>query len=199
MILSDREIKSALGTRAIYIDPDPRLDESLWASTAIDLRLDDELLIWNNQGSTPSQILRTPDDPEFDFEDIKKQCTSRKKIDSETGHVLAPGDFLLGWTKEKIKLPERSRIAARVEGKSSLARLGIGVHVTAPTIHAGFGFKLANPHLPGRAIQLEIFHHGTYPVRLCAGMKVCQLIFEEVHGTPERGYSGRFADQGPQS
>ncbi len=84
-----------------------------------------------------------------------------------------------------MELPIQSRIAARVEGKSSLARLGLGIHVTAPTIHAGFKGE----------IQLEIAHHGTIPVRLTVGMKVCQLIFEMSLGTPEKGYQGQFQGQ----
>jgi dCTP deaminase len=55
------------------------------------------------------------------------------------GVRLGPASFYLGWTLQAVGLPHRSRIAARVEGKRSLARLGLGIHVTAPTIHAGFG------------------------------------------------------------
>ena len=105
--------------------------------------------------------------------------------------------FLLGWTIEKIQLPYTSRIAARVEGKSSLARIGIGVHVTAPTIHAGFGYRPDDPTFPGNPIQLEIWNVGPLKVRLVKGLRICQLIFEEVHGTPSKGYDGRFAIQGP--
>jgi dCTP deaminase len=103
---------------------------------------------------------------------------------------------VLGWTIERIRLPYHSRIAARVEGKSSLARLGLGVHVTVPTVHAGFGFKETVPDHPGTPLQLEIWHVGPLPIRLMSGMPICQLIFEEVHGTPEKGYAGMFADQG---
>jgi dCTP deaminase len=99
--------------------------------------------------------------------------------------MVEPGDFVLGWTEEYIDLPTQSRIAARVEGKSSLARLGIGIHITAPTIHAGFE----------GTIQLEICNHGTLRVRLTPGMRVCQLIFEQTAGTPEKGYVGQFFGQ----
>jgi dCTP deaminase len=105
--------------------------------------------------------------------------------------------FLLGWTIEKIQLPHSSRIAARVEGKSSLARLGIGVHVTAPTIHAGFGYRSNDPSFEGNPIQLEIWNAGPLKVRLVKGLRICQLIFEEVHGTPSKGYDGKFSIQGP--
>ncbi|MGD0511380.1 MAG: hypothetical protein ABSA33_06095 [Candidatus Micrarchaeaceae archaeon] len=88
-------------------------------------------------------------------------------------------------TEENIELPIHSRLAARVEGKSSLARLGIGIHVTAPTIHAGF----RGP------IQLEICNHGVLQVKLMAAMRVCQLIFEQTLGTPDKGYTGQFYGQ----
>jgi len=76
-------------------------------------------------------------------------------------------------------LPVHTRLAARVEGKSSLARFGLGVHITAPTIHSGFA-------LP---IRLEIMNHGYLPIRLREGMKICQLIFELTLGTPEKGFA----------
>lgn len=98
---------------------------------------------------------------------------------------MEPGSFVLGWTEENIELPVHARLAARVEGKSSLARLGIGIHITAPTIHAGF----KGP------IQLEICNHGPIRVKLMGNMPVCQLIFEQTLGTPDKGYSGQFFAQ----
>jgi dCTP deaminase len=115
------------------------------------------------------------------------------------GYELLPGRFVLGWTAERIQLPHRSRLAARVEGKSSMARLGLGIHVTAPTIHAGFGIKEGDSSHEGSALQLEIWNVGTLSIILDPGIPICQLIFEEVHGTPEKGYAGRFAVQGPES
>lgn len=105
--------------------------------------------------------------------------------------------FILAWTEQKIQFPHTSRLAARVEGKSSLARLGMGVHVTAPTIHAGFGYRAADPLFLGNPIQLEIWNAGPLTIRLTKGLKICQLILEEVHGTPNQGYVGRFSLQGP--
>lgn len=104
---------------------------------------------------------------------------------------------MLGWTAEYIQLPHRSRLAARVEGKSSLARLGLGIHVTAPTIHAGFGCGPDIKDHPGSPLQLEIWNIGNLTIVLDPGTAICQLIFEEVHGTPEKGYAGTFAIQGP--
>jgi dCTP deaminase len=104
---------------------------------------------------------------------------------------------VLGWTRERIQLPPRSRLAARVEGKSSLARLGLGIHVTAPTIHAGFGYKENDSSYQGSPLQLEIWNVGRLSIILDAGMPICQLIFEWVDGTPEQGYRGQFTVQGP--
>ena len=92
---------------------------------------------------------------------------------------------MLAWTKEYLPLPVHSRLAARVEGKSSLARLGVGIHITAPTIHAGFSGQL----------QLEIVNHGAAPIVLREGMRICQLIIETTLGAPEKGYSGLFTGQ----
>ena len=92
---------------------------------------------------------------------------------------------MLAWTRERVVIPFKSRLAARVEGKSSLARLGISIHVTAPVIHSGFTGQ----------IQLEMCNFGPYEIELTPDMYVCQLVFEMTTGTPERGYSGIFSGQ----
>jgi dCTP deaminase len=78
-----------------------------------------------------------------------------------------------------------------VEGKSSLARIGLGIHVTAPTIHAGFGAEREE----GVPIQLEIFNLGPWTIHLTPGMRICQLIFEEVRELPSAVYRGQFQQQ----
>ena len=99
-----------------------------------------------------------------------------RRLRFQTKDTLSPQEFILGYTRQFIYLPNRSRIAAQVEGKSTLARLGVGIHVTAPTIHAGFGYNDENPDEPGLPIQLEIFNLGRFIVYLAAGMPICQLI-----------------------
>lgn len=113
------------------------------------------------------------------------ETTTVLKIDEQEGYEFKPGHMVLAWTREYVELKYQSRIAARVEGKSSLARLGIGIHLTAPTIHAGFAGQ----------IRLEMVNHNKLPVKLRVGMKICQLIFEQTLGTPVRGYEGRFSGQ----
>src|SRR5262249_15709920 len=113
-------------------------------------------------------------------------------LPEEDGYPLPPRGFILGFTIERVRIPHESRIAARVEGKSSLARIGLRVHLTAPTIPAGFGPEQGRPLLP---IQLEIFNLGPWVIRLKAGMPICQLIFEEVREVPSQGYQGQFGGQ----
>lgn len=207
MILSDREIEAALRRGAVVIhppppginDPVPEGQKSPWSSTTLDLRLYPELTLWKQPGGDGSDVrFHHPDHPEFNFDKILDQYAEKYVIPPDGEYELKRDEFVLGWTLEEIQLPSVSRIAARVEGKSSLARLGIGIHVTAPTIHAGFGVKQDDAKYPGSRIRLEIFHHGYYPVKLKPGMLICQLVFEEVHGTPAKGYEerGRFAVQG---
>ena len=88
-------------------------------------------------------------------------------------------------TKERVDLNLKGKVAARLEGKSGLARIGLGVHVTAPTIHAGF---------PG-TIQLELVNHGPMPIKLRPGMAICQLIIETIKGTPSMAHKSQFAGQ----
>lgn len=194
MILSDREIRAALARGSLRITPDPRTEVALWSSTALDLKLDGQLSRW----SLPPAALQDvcPAEPDFDYHTLSSQYLSPFPM-PEGGYPMAPGEFLLGWTLERLQMPHTSRLAARVEGKSSLARLGLGVHVTAPTIHAGFGYKANMPEYIGSSIQLEIWNVGPARIVLKAGMRICQLIFETVDGTPELGYEGTFTIQGP--
>jgi len=214
MILCDREIRAAMARGALRISPAPAADSPHWSSTALDLTLDGELSRWvppAAEGFEGGSF--NPGSRRFNFKKIAERYCETIRIDTGQGFVmepaailgdagsgfrLSPAAFVLGWTAEKVRLPYTSRLAARVEGKSSLARLGVGVHVTAPTIHAGFGDKAGAPDYPGIPIQLEIWNAGPLPIRLVKGLRICQLIFEEVHGTPDKGYSGIFAEQGPQ-
>lgn len=179
MILTDREIQVSITGGQIVITPRP--ESKAYSSTSVDLKLSNVIRLWNKTEKS-SEVDPGKDGYSFD-EFVEKNST--KQTMTETGHFVQPGDFLLGWTNETVELPVNSRIAARVEGKSSLARLGIGVHVTAPTIHAGFR----------GVIQLEICNHGCFSVCLKPDMRVCQLIFEQTLGTPEKGYKGQFSGQ----
>jgi dCTP deaminase len=195
VILSDREIKAALERASIRMTPDPRTEASLRSSTALDLRLGEPLAYWDlSAAGAPAHF--SPADASHILQALIAQFVRPMPMPPE-GCPIVPGQFYLGWTLERIQLPHRSRLAARVEGKSSLARLGLGIHVTAPIIHAGFGYTDLNPTFLGNPIQLEIWNTGPLPIILKPGMRICQLVFEHVDGTPEQGYTGQFATQGP--
>jgi dCTP deaminase len=196
MILSDREDKLALARGHIRLTPLPGPDR--FSSMAIDLSLDEELSVWDpgRHAAPGGPPIVSPKGPGFDVAALLQQHGRTFPIPPE-GFVLGPWAFVLGWTAERIQLPHSSRLAARVEGRSGLARLGLGVHVTAPIIHAGFGHT-PDPAYPGTRIRLEIWNFGPFRIRLEKGMKICQLLLEEVHGTPEKGYEGAFATQAPE-
>jgi dCTP deaminase len=164
---------------------------------AVDLTLHESISFW-----TPAPEHRVgplvvyPARPGFDVEGLMREHGTTTTIPDE-GFILKPGGFVLGWTVEQTRLPHNSRLAARVEGRSNLARLAVGAHVTAPTVHAGFG-ESVDPQHPGTRIRLEIWNGDELHVCLEKGMRICQLILEEVHGTPEKGYQGAFAIQAPE-
>lgn len=183
VILTDREIQIALQRGQIIIDPLPQVDVA-YSSTSVDLTLDSVLTLFD-VGKTFVKKVIDPTHQDYDIDQALQELTKELKIDAAKGFDLEHGKLLLGWTAEYVKLPYDSRLAARVEGKSSLARLGLGVHVTAPTIHAGFDGQ----------IRLELVNHGPLPITVKPGMRICQLIFEQTLGTPQRGYQGQFSGQ----
>lgn len=182
MILTDREIKIAIDNQLIEVSPGPSPDA--YSSTSLDLTLDERLIEFNVQAAG-LDIVIDPGVPGYNFNRMLPGISSKIDVPAD-GYTLKPNILILAWTRERIHLKPASQIAARVEGKSSLARIGLSVHVTAPTIHAGF----KGP------IQLEIVNHGKYPIRLRTGMSICQLIFEKTLGVPEKGYQGQFLNQG---
>jgi dCTP deaminase len=196
MILSDREVRAASERRLIWISDVPAVSSKRWSSTTLDLTLADEIRPWQAQGGAGADVIIDPSDAEFNSNLLINQRTQAVSCDKE-GYIIQPHSLVLGWTQEKIKLPNASRIGARVEGKSSLARIGLGIHVTAPTIHPGFGEKLDDPNFVGSPIRLEVWNIGPLKIRLKRGMPICQIIFEEIHGIPEGAYAGQFAIQGP--
>jgi dCTP deaminase len=183
MILTDREIRLALRTGRIVIQPVP--DDPSFSATSVDLTLGDRAREWI-AAPAGSDLRIDPGSPQgFHYKGVEHALTVPVEPNPAGQFVVEPGGFLLGWTREHVDLPVEHGIAARVEGRSSLGRIGIGVHVTAPTIHAGFK----------GLIQLEIVNHAPNPVLLTPGMRVCQLIFELTMGTPEKAYGGQFLGQ----
>lgn len=175
MILSNVEILNCLNAGLFSIKGIAGLDPTKppFNTSAVDLRLGDEIFE-PNQTPTPSQLdLTNPGIAQH----LAKNGT-RCKITQSQPYSLSPNKLILAKTIEAVDFPllNSSSIcySARVEGKSSLARCGILVHFTAPTIHAGFR----------GTITLEIINLGIHKFLLTPGMYVCQLIIEEVKGVP---------------
>ncbi len=184
MILSDRAIQEAVRDKKLIIDPAPPPEQ--YNTTSVDLRLGRILKIWDKIPLGLSFVV--------DYDDVKIQTLSKYAIDAPLDHdgcfTLKPQQFMLGQTLEKIGLPLDSRLAARVEGRSSLARLGVVVHLTAPTIHADFGGTVGSP------ITLEIFNMGPFHIKIEPGVsKICQIIVERVEGAHGGAAPSQFRDQ----
>jgi dCTP deaminase len=160
MILSDRDIKMYLEKGNIVVtSPDGDHLSNIGASS-MDLRLGRFFKLYDH---AKSPVL-DPMKPET-FEGIAKMIEIKE---DNVPFIVQPGEFVLGVTLEKIKLADD--LVARVEGRSSLGRLGIIVHSTAGFIDAGFE----------GTITLEITNINRMPVALYPGMRVCQLAFEEM-------------------
>ncbi|MBI4504215.1 MAG: dCTP deaminase [Chloroflexi bacterium] len=183
MILSDREIEDLLAKRAIVIEPPPLPRQ--YTTSALDLTLGDELYEFRTPQEIQQEIQAAQPrgvrlsvaidmaDPYFAAISQKYLRPVRKEPDGS--FLIERHQFVLGSTREYIKLPKEQRIAARVESKSTLARFGLVVHLTAPTVHAGFSGVLV----------LEICNLGYYPLRLVPGQRICQLIFERLRRVPK--------------
>jgi dCTP deaminase len=178
-VLCDSELLATLDAGQLEVDPKPPVDH--FTPCSIDLTLGVELKRWKPAGG----ITIDPADPKFNFAQIASSLLEPMPLDSTGAVVINPQEFLLGITHERVHLPSSSRLCARVEGRSTLARLGLGVHVTAPTIHAGWNGKIA----------LEIAHHGNVPIRLVPGLRICQLIVEQLFGTPRARLRTAFQNQ----
>ena len=180
MILSDVEIQKAIYERKIIVEPRPT-DEQ-YTTSALDLYLGAELLEYKTTAELASEepvgVERSIiiDLTSVKIPDLLRRYAKPLPVESDGSVVLPPQKFILGITRERVELPKESKLAARVEGRSTLARLGLVVHLTAPTIHAGFAGH----------IVLEMFNFGNYQLRLHPGrLAICQLIFERLKQIPK--------------
>lgn len=184
MILSDVDIKKAIKEQNLIIKPIP--NEEQIDSTTIDLRIGEPFYRWDPQLVNQKGVNVNIDIDDFDFRTLASTYLQKVKKNRTGKYVIEPGVFYLAPTYEKIGLPTHSKLAARVEGKSSLARLGLVIHMTAPTIHCGYG--------PG-IITLEIYNYGPFPITVTPGKSlICQLIIEQVTSEPKERH-GKFQYQ----
>lgn len=169
MILSDRDIRKQIAAGRIGVDsPLADHDQNIHASS-MDMRLGKFFKVYEHTKFAVLDPIKAES-----FKDLTKLI---EITDPGEPFIVHPGDFVLGVTIEKIKLPDN--IVARVEGRSSLGRLGIIVHSTAGFIDAGFE----------GTITLEISNMNRVPVALYPGMRVCQLAFEEMSSPAEVPYN----------
>src|SRR5512132_2590950 len=151
MILSDRTIREELAAGRIVIDP---LDEACIQPSSVDLRLDRLFRVFLNHTM-----------PVIDVRQDLTDLTRLVEIDEGDAFILRPGEFVLGSTYERVAVPDD--LVARIEGKSSLGRLGLLIHSTAGFIDAGFSGH----------ITLELSNVANLPITLYPGMKIGQVSF----------------------
>lgn len=184
MILTDGAIRQALQDGRLILDPIPPPHH--FNTTAVDLRLGPILKVWEKIPKGANLVL--------DYDDVKipdlHQFSQDATLGQDGSFQLEPNQFVLAQTLEKVGLPIAGKLAARVEGRSSLARLGVVVHLTAPTIHADFG------GVKGAPITLEIINLGPFHIRIKPGSsRICQLIIEQVEGESGSALPSQFQNQ----
>ena len=172
MIFSDRSIKEAIETGRIEIDP---FDPSFVQPSSVDLRVDRVFAVFENH--------RYPHiDPRADQDDLTKEVA----VEGDEPFILHPGEFVLGATYERVRLG--NDIVARLEGKSSLGRLGLLIHSTAGFVDPGFDGYLT----------LELSNVANLPIAIYPKMKIGQISFYQMttdhpYGSSEAGskYQGQ--------
>jgi len=164
-ILSDQDLKEYMKNKKIIIDP--LKDEEQIQPSSVDMRLGDEFKVF--------KVIRKPYIDPKDDEDLASYMESII-VENNNAFIIHPGEFALATTYEYVKVP--NDLVARVEGRSSMGRLGVTMHVTAGYIDPGFEGK----------ITLEISNIGAMPVALYPGQRVCQLVFETMTNPAEKPY-----------
>jgi dCTP deaminase len=162
VLLSDRDILAEIKANRVVVEP---YDESMIQPSSIDFRLDRYFRVFENH--------RYPHiDPAADQSDLTREV----EPNGDEPFILHPGEFVLGSTLEVVTLPDD--LAARVEGKSSLGRLGLLTHATAGFVDPGFSGH----------VTLELANVATLPIKLYPGMKIGQLCFFRLSSPAEHPY-----------
>jgi dCTP deaminase len=162
VLLSDRDIRTEIQTGRVRLDP---WDAAMVQPSSVDVRLDKFFRLFDNH---KYRVI----DPAME----QPELTRLVEVDPSDGLVLHPGEFVLGSTLEAVTLPDD--LAARVEGKSSLGRLGLLTHATAGFVDPGFSGH----------VTLELSNVATLPIMLWPGMKIGQLCFIRLTSPAEHPY-----------
>ena len=161
-VLSDGTIRRLVAEGRIVIEP---WDEALVQPASVDLRLGDSFRVFHNHRVTAIDLREPP-----------RNLTEEVRIEEGEAFAIHPGEFVLGRTLESVAIPED--VVARIEGKSSIGRLGLIVHATAGFVDPGFRGTLT----------LEITNLTRVPIKLYAGLPIAQLSFMALDQAAERPY-----------
>ena len=165
VVLSDRTIREEIEAGRIVIDP---YDEDLLQPSSVDVRVDRRFRVFHNA--------------RYPFIDVRQPMEGLTDLveppDGEP-FILHPGEFVLGQTLERVTLPDD--LVARLEGKSSLGRLGLLIHSTAGFVDSGFSGNLT----------LELSNVANLPITIYHGMKIGQISFMRMDGPVESPYGAR--------
>jgi dCTP deaminase len=162
VVLSDAAIRRQIEAGRIGIDP---FDSALMQPSSLDVRVDRLFRVFRNSRY-----------PYIDVKAEQEELTELVQVDSEEAFILHPGEFVLGSTLERVRLPDD--LVARLEGKSSLGRLGLLIHSTAGFIDPGW-----DGH-----VTLELSNVANLPITIYPGMKIGQLSFVQLSEPAERPY-----------
>src|SRR5256884_3978585 len=165
MILSDRTIREELKAGRIVIEP---VDDGDIQPSSVDLRLDRYFRVFRNHTQRV-----------IDVKEDQENLTELVEIDAEDVFILHPSEFVLGSTSERVALPDD--LVARLEGKSSLGRLGLLIHSTAGFVDAGWDGHLT----------LELSNVANLPITLYPGMRIGQISFLQMTSEAETPYGSK--------
>ena len=161
-VLSDQTIRELIESGRIVIDP---FDVSMVQPASVDIRLGNSFRVFHNHRIQSIDLGNPPRD-----------LTEHVEIGDDGEFVIHPGEFVLGRTQEWVEIPDD--VVCRIEGKSSIGRLGLVVHATAGFVDPGFKGTLT----------LEIANFNSVPIVLRPGLFICQLSFMALDRPAERPY-----------
>jgi dCTP deaminase len=167
MVLSDRSIRAEIEAGRVVIDP---YDPGLVQPSSIDVRVDRRFRVFHNARY-----------PYIDVKQPQEALTELVEITDDEPFILHPGEFVLGQTLERVRLP--NDLVARLEGKSSLGRLGLLIHSTAGFVDSGWEGNLT----------LELSNVANLPITIYHGMPIGQISFMRMDGSVEHAYGAREA------
>src|SRR5688572_10676701 len=164
-VLSDRDIRAAMQAGRVRIDP---YDPACLQPSSVDVHLDADFRVFrNNRYAFIDPRTSQPD------------LTELVSVESDEPFILHPNELVLGQTLEWVELPDD--LVARLEGRSSLGRLGLLIHSTAGYVDPGWKGNLT----------LELSNVANLPIALCSGMKIGQISFFKMSSPVERPYGSR--------